>query len=194
MNTEKKLLQCANDYELNKTLVFQDYPEFKPDFTPIQMAWLGVFKGSYFNSKLHGLEKQFENNLESICHLVDMTFFTDINHSKLDIYFSHFQSKLFANKSEININLFKVDCGSDYYQWLSKGWIFNIDPFGWWNWYINFYYGRRHSCDKTQIKRWSSFKARHSGMLLARCKPDEINKCLKTRQNLLHWAIDSTRL
>ncbi len=193
MTVLEKLQECDN---INP-IVFNDYKDFKPDFTPVQMGWLGVFKGGYFSVSLieeHKAKKANDINNGSYEYLnyLEFNFPDEINESK-NMFFG-FHNNLHNKNNDKSINLFGVDCGSSYMQWIDRNWIFKIDPYGWYNWYINFYYGRRDKCDATQIARWKSFKARHSGMLKSRCKPNEIDKCLKTRQNLLHWAIDSTKI
>jgi hypothetical protein len=178
MKTQEQIINKLNKAQsYDKVKKFEDYPDFKPDFTPKQMFYLGIFGGSYFSSK---------HKLEGFATLQSNKFLEDVN-SELDKnLFFYFDSHLYRIISDTKVNLFQVDCGSTLEQWQERGWIFEIDPYGWVQWYINFYYGRRDECDAKQIARWKSFKARHSGMLLSKCKPNELTKCLKTRQNLLH--------
>jgi hypothetical protein len=83
-------------------------------------------------------------------------------------------------------NCYKVLCGASLEWWQMKGLMHPDDPNGWIEWYVKFYYGRRHFDDNRQIKRFNSFVARHMGLL---------NKFKKTGkeypimyQNLLQWA------
>lgn len=81
----------------------------------------------------------------------------------------------------------------DYRGWTKSNWINQQDPYGWFNWYINFYYGRRSSDDDRQIYRWKSFIGRHSAGLKSICKNKNVDISdesigPKTRQGLLHWA------
>jgi hypothetical protein len=150
---------------------------FKPDYNPIQMFELGIFGGAYFKEK-----KDVKNWQVS----VDKKFIKDLNKSSCirnDIDGVFHKQK----------NKYKVDCGSTYDQWCDKDWInHELDPYGWVNWYINYYYGRRVSSeDEKQIKRWKQFKARHLGMLKSRGEKYKLpENNLKTKQNLLHWAIN----
>ena len=41
----------------------------------------------------------------------------------------------------------------DLNMWETSGWIKDIDPYGWFQWYCRFYLGRRCSDDERQIKR-----------------------------------------
>ncbi len=92
-----------------------------------------------------------------------------------------------------NLNKYGVACGMDYQGWIDSDWIKEQDPYGWFNWYINFYYGRRSSDDDRQISRLKSFVGRHSGMLKSICLKKKVSTSdesvsRKTRQGLLHWA------
>ena len=154
-----------------KNTWINEYPQFKPDYTPVEMARVGIFKGAYFNVPQ-----------------------LSIGNADLEIEFlNSFSAKVFEDllysNPNVRKNLYGVDCGMSYEEWLDRGWINDIDPYGWYNWYINFYYGRRCSDDSRQIGRWCSFVARHGGMLKYQCsiknRPiTDTSIGLKTRQNL----------
>tara|TARA_R110000851_G_scaffold73793_6_gene162732 strand:+ start:6777 stop:7250 length:474 start_codon:yes stop_codon:yes gene_type:complete len=149
---------------------------FKPDYTPVEMIELGIFGGAYFNEP-----KVFEKT----CY--DWTFFVPTEFLKeIDLKLIY-PRKLYAQYNK-EYNKYKTDCGSDFDFWTEKGWICDLDPYGWFNWYINYHYGRRCFDDERQIKRWLNFKVRHGGTL--RKYPNSI----KTKQNLLHWAINYEKL
>lgn len=161
---------------------FVNYPEFNPNYTPAEMTALGVFGGNYF-AKEH-YNKNYDFPVKKF--IIDLS-------KKLE--YSNDIAYLLCSAYDKNKNHFKVQCGSSLEQWQDRDWIFERDPYGWYEWYIKFYYGiRDKKIDLIQINRWISFKARHGGMLKSHCRPNEINKSLKTRQNLLHWAIDSTKI
>ena len=189
-NLNQILLRLNLVHKHSRELTFQFNNEeptarermFKPDFTPIEMFYLGIFEGNYFKIK----------NTQPKCEYLQR-FLDDIENQK-ELHFK-FEDNLHNSNPNIKNNLFEVMCGSTLQQWLDKDWIMKDDPNGWVEWYVKFYYGRRQNyVDNKQIGRWLSFKARHSGMLLKWCKPEELDKCAKTRQNLLHWAIDSTKI
>lgn len=147
-----------------------NYLGFVPDLTPIEMIELGVFGGSYFRKSIGDWTK-----------FTPSEFISEI--------ISNFLVEFITNDTyDVSFNKYKVNCGSTYDIWLANGWIKEEDPFGWFNWYINFYYGRRSVDDKRQIGRWKAFKSRHAGML--RAHPNSA----KTRQNMIHWAIDADKL
>lgn len=136
------------------------------------MIGLGIFKGAYFNEP-----KVNKTTLNNWQFYVPSQFLIDFVHSKL-------RNSLIIGGGNIEINKYKTDCGSDFDFWTEKGWINELDPYGWFNWYINYYYGRRCDDDERQIKRWLNFKVRHAGTL--RKYPNSI----KTKQNFLHWALN----
>lgn len=148
---------------------------FKPDYTPIEMIKLGVFNGAYFT------DKSISNDW---IKFVKNDFLLDLYENNVNLYLLHGQPN-------VNKNRYKVQCGSTYYDWIDRNWIEDIDPYGWFNWYINYHYGRRCYDDNRQIKRWLQFKARHLGMLKSRGEKYKLpTNNLKTKQNLLHWAIN----
>jgi len=71
-------------------------------------------------------------------------------------------------------------------------WIRSQDPRGWFQWYCNYYLGRRSSDDERQIARWKDFCG-HSG----RWRNNIYSKIHRTgdwdispriQQSLLHWG------
>ena len=49
----------------------------------------------------------------------------------------------------------------------SKGWINEIDPYGWFQWY---FFGRRFSDDFSQINKWKKIVARFKAKLVKMIK------------------------
>jgi hypothetical protein len=144
-------------------LRFKDFPDFKPSYTPMQMFQMGVMGGFYFKIDTE-LPKQFLNDMS-----VDSAF--SVNASDYE---------------NPTLNKYGVLAGTSLETWQKMGLMHPDDPNGWIEWYVKFYYGRRHADDARQIKRWKSFVARHTGMLIAyRAKGQESPK---TMQNLLQWA------
>ena len=84
----------------------QIYKLFKPQLTPKGMLELGVFGGSYFN------EKQIREFPKS-----------------------WFQKAKLSEKFDVKLNRFKVKSGLSRKEWIKKGWIFEEDPLGWFQWY-----------------------------------------------------------
>jgi hypothetical protein len=89
-----------------------------------------------------------------------------------------------------NENLFAPNVSSSKDVWIKNGWITPEDPLGWFQWYVRYYHGRRiESVDNFQIKRWSSFVARHSAQVKKNGNGDLIKRP-RQRQCLLHWGAD----
>jgi hypothetical protein len=140
-------------------IVFHDTLNFSPCYTPVEMFELGVFGGSYFKIK------------------------TDLPNKFLE------ESKglnLFGNFPDKNLNRYNVLSGSTLEWWTSQNLINSDDPNGWVEWYVKFYYGRRHHDDARQISRFKAFVTRHLGMI--RAFEVKGKDSLKTKQNLLQWA------
>ena len=85
-------------------------------------------------------------------------------------------------------NRFKVKAGLSRKEWLNKGWIFEEDPLGWFQWYCRFQNGRRiPHIDEIQIKRWKAFR-RHVNAIKKNCGQGDIHCRRKQRQAILQWA------
>tara|TARA_B100000795_G_scaffold269991_1_gene261698 strand:+ start:6980 stop:7489 length:510 start_codon:yes stop_codon:yes gene_type:complete len=166
-------------------MYFKDYPEFTPNITPQKMFELGIMGGTYFR-KIKSLKtkKIYKNN-----------------HKKFSFLKKISDDKLIQQEYDKNINYYNVEVGTTYEFWMSKNWIKEeYDPYGWIEWYCNFYNGRRTNDDIRQINRWkksSGPKGRFRNQLQR--KVNEIGKNKNTiyprlRQTLLHWAYDSRKM
>ena len=165
-------------------LIFEDFPQFKPNLTPKEIFSRGSFGGTYWRpifSKVTG--KTYKNR-----HLLyPKEWWENIN----DDYLT--QSEY--NKS---INTYGVKVGSSLEEWETKGWIKEQDPYGWVEWYCNFFIGRRCEDDLRQIKRWQRLageKGRFKRRLISLIKSkksthDDISISPKIRQTLQHWAYE----
>jgi hypothetical protein len=155
-------MQNGYVYSLNENIGENFHEEFNPELTPKQMLDLGVFGGKYM---------------------------TDCKNEFPEEWF--YNAKLSRLKKDINLNFYKVDASSPLSIWLNKGWIYQEDPRGWFQWYCRYYMGRRlEQEDSRQIKRWKAIK-RHLGAVKKNCTEKDLNCRKKQRQALLHWAYDS---
>ena len=135
--------------------------DFRPELTPQQMLELGVFGGHYFE----GEQDEFPPE-----------------------WFAH--AKL-SDTHDPQLNYFQIDASQSREEWLRKGWIYQDDPRGWFQWYCRYYLGRRiPDEDKRQIRRWRNM-TRHIGQIRAVCQPGDELCRPRQRQALLHWAYDS---
>lgn len=140
-------------------IYFIGKPNFTPCYTPIEMFKMGIFGGTYFKLETKLPDKFLE---ESKGLLIS------------------------ENKENKLNNRYGVISGSSLEWWLQQNLIHKDDPNGWVEWYIKFYYGRRHEDDDRQIQRFRAFVTRHLGML--RGFEAKGKDSLKTKQNLLQWA------
>lgn len=166
-------------------IIFDDYPEFKPNLTPAEIFKLGVFGGSYFRIiKSPHSKITYKERYKKYKFL-----------KKLD-------KKLYAQETyDKDVNYYKVSVGTSYEFWNSKNWIREeYDPYGWIEWYINFFYGRRCDDDKRQIKRWCNIAGKNGRFrkqlqnkitLMSSNKADIYTGI---RQTLLHWAFDTRKM
>ena len=137
------------------------YKIFKPEFSPKKMLELGVFGGSYFGLNI----KEYPS--------------------------AWFKKVKINKKFDVNNNRFRVAAGLSRKEWISKGWIFNEDPLGWFQWYCRFTNGRRiPHIDEIQIKRWKAFGGRHIAAIKKNCEESDLSGRRKQRQAILQWAYD----
>ena len=167
-----------------KHIVFVDYPDFQPNITPPQMFNIGIMGGYYFRPiKSSKTQRQYN-------HQSKYSFLQNISKDK-------YASKVYDK----NINKYKVKVGTTYEFWMEKGWIEeSIDPYGWIEWYCNFWLGRRSIDDDRQIKRWKNiagengrFRKQLQNKINELGNNDE-NIYKGMRQTLLHWGFDSSKM
>ena len=89
------------------------------------------------------------------------------------------------------MNKYGVKCGTSLRFWENKGWINEIDPYGWFQWYF------RSKDDKIQINRWKKIVSRFRGKLVkmiksASSKFDDSSILPKIGQFFLHWGYELT--
>lgn len=139
---------------------FEDHPEFTPDYSPEQMVEKGVFSGTYFRRIYSSVNDRYYEN------------------AHLEFPWGRkYQHVLCMEVPNSEVNCYKVNVGTSLEFWESKNWIVPQDPYGWFQWYCRFYYGRRTPDDTRQIKRWRSAKNRFTGSSNV------------WNQIRLHWAI-----
>jgi len=168
-----------------KTLHFQDFPYFKPNISPPEMFELGIMGGNYF--------REIKSPKTGILYKKE--------HLKFDFLRQLGREKYLNPIYDKNINKYKVNAGTSYEYWMEKDWIVEeVDPYGWIQWYCNFWLGRRTNDDLRQIQRWKNiageqgrFRKQLQNKINALGKNDE-KVYTKMRQTLLHWGFDTRRM
>lgn len=155
------LMQSGYGYTLSEPSGENFHLDFRPDLTPKEMLELGVFGGKYM---------------------------TDCQDEFPADWFEN--AKLSPDQADSNMNCFGVSASQPLTEWRRKGWIWDDDPRGWFQWYCRYYLGRRCDDDERQIKRWRAMN-RHVAQIKKNCERYELDCRAKQRQALLHWAYDS---
>ena len=65
-----------------------------------------------------------------------------------------------------SVNEYGVKFGTSLRFWENKGWINKQDPYGWFQWYLRYWLGRRNKDDERQIKKWKEIVNRFKGKLI----------------------------
>lgn len=159
------MMQRGYVYELSEPMGENFAPDFQPELTPKEMLALGVFGGVY----MRDCRDEFPAD-----------WFAD--------------ARLAEGRRDPMLNFFQVNASQSLAEWRRKGWIYEEDPRGWFQWYCRYYMGRRIAGeDARQIKRWRQMK-RHIGQIKTYCQPGDLACRRGQRQALLHWAYDSRNI
>ena len=107
------------------------------------------------------------------------------------------QKFYFSDYYGVSVNKYSVKCGRSLRFRENKGWINDIYPYDWFQWYFICCLGRRSKDDKRQINRWNRMVSRFRGKLVkmiknAGSKYDDYSILPKIRQILLHWGFELT--
>jgi|TARA_B110000259_G_scaffold75401_1_gene88636 hypothetical protein len=180
---------------------FKDFPEFTPNLTPKEIFMLGSFhdQGGYWRD----IKSTFYKNI-----LKD-TWKKYIIKGKclegVDIDLLVTPESIKTKKDKIKLNKYNKKAGTSLDYWHQQNWMRKQDPYGWVQWYCEFYDGRRSPDDKRQIMRWVNFTGINSNGNIGRWKINLMNKIKNSnttyddekisptiRQSLQHWAYQLT--
>jgi len=175
-------------YSKNKTHKrrnrFRDYPEFRPNLTPREIFKLGSFGGTYWrpiNSAITG--KSYKNEYLKY----PKSWWKGIPEEHLTKEWDNYDEK---------INKYGVKVGTTLEFWEEKEWIKKYHPYGWVQWYCDFYNGKRSKDDERQVKRWVRTAGPNSRFRRAlinlikknKAKYNDFSISPKIRQILQHWG------
>lgn len=168
--------------------VFSDYPEFRPNLSPREIFKLGSFGGTYWRPIYSSITKKEYKN---VYNKFPKSWFKGISEDWLSRDWNNYDR---------NINKYKIKVGTTLGFWEHKHWINHYDPYGWVQWYCNFFMGRRCPDDDRQIKRWLQTAGPNSRFRIWLCNQIKKNKkkyndystSPAIRQTLQHWAYQLT--
>ena len=156
--------------------------DFSPNKTPIEIIREGAFEGTYFREIYSGVNKKwYKKSWKEFDQLKNI----DKKYYCSDHYY-------------VSVNKYGVKCGTSLRSWENKGWINEIDPYGWFQWHFRYWLGRRSKDDERQNNRWKKIACRFRGKLVkmikyAGSKYDDYSVSNKIRQILLHWGYKLTK-
>jgi len=166
MQNKYKIVRASNpmqqgyEYELTAPTGDEFAADFEPRYSPKEMLAMGIFEGKYLNS----CRSEYPSDW--------------------------FKEAIVSSTPDQTLNCFGIKSRQPLSVWQEKGWIINLDPRGWFEWYCRYFLGRRHpEMDAIQIKRWKAFR-RHAGQIKANCEPGDIHCRPRQRQALLQWSHD----
>ena len=167
--------------------MFSDYPDFTPNLTPQEMFELGSFGGTYWRPIYSGVLKK---KLKSPLNDYPKSWWKNIP-----------IENLVSEEYDKSKNKYKVKVGTSLEFWESKKWIKPSHPYGWVQWYCDFYMGKRSDDDERQIKRWLGIagpRGRFMRFLVTQIlkkKTDYNDESVspKIRQVLQHWGYKLTK-
>ena len=142
--------------------------DFRPNITPLEVVKKGAFGGTYFRDIYSSVNNKFYNDS---CKELE-----ELENIGKRFYCSEFY--------DVSVNNYCAECGTSSRFWESKGWINEIDPYGWFQWYFRYWKGRRSEDNQRQMGRWKRIISRFKGILVGM-----INKGTdspRIRQVLLH--------
>jgi hypothetical protein len=166
-------------------LVFNDYPNFRPNLTPREIFLLGSFGGTYWRPITSGITGKKYKNI----HLrYPKSWWKNIPDDWLTTSWDQYDK---------SINKYGVKVGTTLEFWEEKEWIHPLHPYGWIQWYCDFYIGKRSEDDERQVERWINFVDRFGRWLVSQIRDkngawndDSISP--KIRQSLQHWGYKLT--
>lgn len=171
----------------NKKRMFSDYPDFTPNLTPQEMFELGSFGGTYWRPIYSGVLKK---KLKPPLNDYPKSWWKNIP-----------MENLVSEEYDKSKNKYKVKVGTSLEFWESKKWIKPSHPYGWVQWYCDFYMGKRSDDDERQIKRWLGIAGPRgrfmrflvTQILKKKASYNDETVSPKIRQVLQHWGYKLTK-
>ena len=146
--------------------------DFGPNISPVEVIKKGTFGGTYFRDIYSCVTGElYQNSWKEFKEFEKI----DEKYCSSDFY-------------DVGLIFYGVEVGTSLRFWEFKGWINEIDPYGWFQWYFRCWKGRRSEDDIRQIGRWKRIVGRFVGVLRKLISKNKDS--LKIRQILLHWGYE----
>ena len=181
-------MKRKNKTKKNKSTKKMD-KDFKPNLTPRQMFTMGSFGGTYWRP----IKSKFHNTTLKNKHK-KYSFLKGIPDNLMTRPF---------DKYDVKLNKYKKKVGTTLKFWENKGWMRESHPYGWVQWYCDYYSGKRSADDERQIKRWQQLagpNGRFRKWLVTQImkkggkdKWDDHSISPAIRQTLQHWGYKLTK-
>ena len=146
--------------------------EYRPNISSVDIIKKGAFGGTYFRDIFSGVNNKWYKNA--------WKEFDELKNIGKKYYCSDFY--------DVNLNCHGVEVGTSLRFWEEKGWINEICPYSWFQWYFRYWKGRRSKDDQRQIGRWKRIVSRFVGILNKMISKGSDSP--KIRQILLHWGYE----
>ena len=117
---------------------------FGTNKTPVKTMKEGAFARTYFRDIYSGINSKWCTK--------SWKEFDELKYIDKKYYCSNYY--------DVNVNKYKIKCGTLLRFWENKDWINSIDPYGWFQWYFIYWLGRRVLDDKREIARWKGIASR----------------------------------
>ena len=175
--------------KVNGTYRFNDYPGFRPNLSPREMFKLGSFGGTYWRPIYSSV---VDKNLKKQHLKYPKSWWKGIPEDHLTRDWGEYNVK---------INKYGKKVGTTLDFWESKGWITKYHPYGWVQWYCDFFMGKRSPDDERQISRWKGIagpNGRFRKWLVTQIikkngSYNDFTISPSIRQTLQHWAYKLTK-
>ena len=118
--------------------------DFGANKMPVEVIRESTFGGTYFRGIYFGVTgKWYRKSWKEFDQLknIDQKFYCS------DYY-------------DVSVNKYSVKCGISLIFWEIKGWINEIEPYRWFQWFLRYWLGRRSEDDERQIRRWKGIRFR----------------------------------
>ena len=128
--------------------------DFGANKTPVEVIREGAFGGTYLRDIYSGITgKWCKKSGEEFDPLKDIE-----------------QKFSCSDNCDVSVNKYGVKYRTSSTFWENKGWIDEIDPYDWFQWYFRYWLGRRSQDDERQINRWKKTVSSFRGKLVKMIK------------------------